>query len=374
MLKGKNIILTVTNDLSYDQRMIRICNSLANAGAEVLLVGREKLTSIPLESQTFGQYRLKCPFEKGILFYLTFNLQLFFFLLFRKFHAVCAVDLDTIAPCLLASKLKGRYCVYDAHEYYTESIEIAGRPFVKRIWTIIGQWSVPYADRCYTVAENLAQILSTRYRQRFEVIRNLPESVDNSWAVVRDKIEILLYQGVLNEGRGLMEIIDVLPAFPGVKLWLVGEGDLSEALKKRVLSLQLDEQVIFLGYLPPKVLRKITPLADIGLNLLENRGDNYYYSLANKTFDYLQAGLPSIHMKFPEYKALNQEIQALELIENLEPNSIKAALEKLLGNHLYYERLLEQCKAAGKRLTWDVEADRLTGIYESLFSIQQAKH
>ncbi|WP_205127803.1 hypothetical protein, partial [Okeania hirsuta] len=57
-------------------------------------------------------------------------------------------------------------------------------------------------------------------------------------------------------------------------------------------ELDLQKQVKFLGYLDPEELRRITPQAHLGLNLLENKGLSYYYSLANKTFDYLQAGLP----------------------------------------------------------------------------------
>ncbi|MCC6724648.1 MAG: glycosyltransferase, partial [Saprospiraceae bacterium] len=45
----KRIICTVSNDLSYDQRMIRICSTLANAGYEVTLLGRKLPDSIPLE-------------------------------------------------------------------------------------------------------------------------------------------------------------------------------------------------------------------------------------------------------------------------------------------------------------------------------------
>ena len=56
----KRIIFTVTNDLTYDQRMHRICHSLAAHGYDVLLVGRKLSKSVPLTQQTFGQKRLTC--------------------------------------------------------------------------------------------------------------------------------------------------------------------------------------------------------------------------------------------------------------------------------------------------------------------------
>ena len=109
------IVCTVTNDLNYDQRMIRICTSLTGAGYEVLLVGRRKRNSLPLKEKSFKQKRLFCFFEKGKLFYAEYNIRLFFFLLFVKLDVICAIDLDTILPCLMISKLRSKKRVYDAH-------------------------------------------------------------------------------------------------------------------------------------------------------------------------------------------------------------------------------------------------------------------
>ena len=109
------IYLTVTNDLTYDQRMNRICSSLASAGYAVTLVGRKKRGSAPLQDKPFQQKRLFCFFEKGKLFYLEYNLRLLLFLLFQRFNIVCAIDLDTIMPCLISARLRGKKIVYDAH-------------------------------------------------------------------------------------------------------------------------------------------------------------------------------------------------------------------------------------------------------------------
>jgi uncharacterized protein (DUF302 family) len=47
----KKITFTVTNDLTYDQRMQRICASVANAGYDVLLIGRKLQGSLPLKKK-----------------------------------------------------------------------------------------------------------------------------------------------------------------------------------------------------------------------------------------------------------------------------------------------------------------------------------
>jgi hypothetical protein len=62
----KKIIFCVTNDLSTDQRMIRICTSLAAHDYKVELVGRRLPASKDLGEKCFAQKRLYCFFRKGI--------------------------------------------------------------------------------------------------------------------------------------------------------------------------------------------------------------------------------------------------------------------------------------------------------------------
>jgi hypothetical protein len=98
--------------------MNRICSSLSAAGYSVVLVGRKLENSLPLQPKNFLQFRLRCIFNKGFPFYAEYNLRLFFFLLFRKMDAICAIDLDTILPVYLVSAIRGRKRIYDAHEFF----------------------------------------------------------------------------------------------------------------------------------------------------------------------------------------------------------------------------------------------------------------
>jgi len=388
------IILTVTNDLAYDQRMMRICRSLAAAGHEVELVGRLRPGSPPLPEMPYRQTRLACHFEKGKLFYLEYNLRLLFWLLFRRFDALCAVDLDTILPCLWASWGHRKPCVYDAHEYFTEVPEVVRRPRIRRIWESVARYAIPRMKRCYTVGDCLAGILSERYGTPFTSIRNVPAPVPPNSSSALDNpapvppnsssaelpnaelefgstrargTKIILYQGALNEGRGLETAIEAMQGIEGAVLWLAGEGDLSAELREKVKQLSLAQKVHFLGFVLPNALPGITAQAWIGLNLLENKGLSYYYSLANKAFDYIQAGLPSIQMDFPEYRKLSEDWQIFELVADLEVETLRQAIRKLLDDAAYYQQLQENCRKAAASLNWEQEEVKLLAIYEGIW-------
>lgn len=358
------IFCTVTNDLSYDQRMIRICTSLANAGYQVRLVGRERRTSRPLTEKIFGQKRLRCWFEKGKLFYVEYNIRLFFYLIFNKYDIVCAVDLDTILPGLIISRLKRKKCIYDAHEYFTETPEVVRRPAVKRIWEWVADFAIPRVDAAYTVGEGLAELFEKRYKKPFNVIRNVPFYQDE---ITKSARNIILYQGTLNEGRGLEQVIEAMQWIDNAELWLAGEGDLSNLLRQKVTDLKLENKIKFLGYLQPEALREVTLQAKIGLNLLENRGLSYYYSLANKAFDYIQAALPSIQMNFPEYQKINALHNVFLLIDDLAIKTIQDAIQKLLQEENYYNQLKLNCLQAKTNFTWEEEAQKLIAFYKKTF-------
>ncbi|MEL7121907.1 MAG: glycosyltransferase [Bacteroidota bacterium] len=365
MLK-KKIIATVTNDLAQDQRMIRICNSLQQAGYQVLLLGRLKKNSKPLVNRSFQQKRLYCFFQKGKWFYLEYNLRLTLFLLFKQADIFNAVDLDTILPNLIAAKLKRKKLVYDAHEYFTEVPEVIRRPAIKKIWERIAAFAVPKVDLAYTVGPQLAKIMGKRYDKNFEVIRNLPLQQNFPLTKPNNESKIILYQGMLNEGRGLEQFILAMHHIENAVFWLVGSGDLMEELQRLVKKEALEEKVIFKGFVPPDQLREYTIKADLGINLLENTGLSYYYSLANKALDYIQAGLPSLQMNYPEYAHINGQYNCFVLLNELEPDDIAKCVNSLLEINETYHQISKNCLSAAKTLNWEQEQLKLFDIYKGL--------
>lgn len=367
----QTIYCTVTNDLNYDQRMQRICTTLTvEGGYRVLLVGRSLPSSKPLFEQVFEQKRLNCWARRGKLFYLEFNIRLFFFLLFRRFDAVCAVDLDTILAGSYAAFFRRKACIYDAHELFTEVPEVVARPRTQRIWAWVARHTIPKVTAAYTVCESLAEYFETHYGRPFGLVRNLPFALpkNENEPILLDDLSgdapiIMLYQGALNDGRGIAQILDAMPNLPPrLVLWLAGEGDLSQSLRAQTEALGLQNRVKFFGFVAPKDLKTLTAQCHIGLNLLENKGLNYYYSLANKFFDYIQAEKPALNMDFPEYSRLCAQYPVGALLPDLSQEAIQNAVNQLLSP-AFYKQCVAACAAARDVFTWEKESPLLLAIY-----------
>jgi len=345
--------------------MQRICYSLAANGFTVLLIGRVKSASIPLETTIYQQKRINCWFEKGKLFYLEYNLRLFFLLMRRPVDIISSVDLDTILPVVLASKFRSKICAFDAHEYFTEVPEVVNRPLTKKIWSSLAYSLIPRVDLAYTVSQSLQALFSQLYNRPFHLIRNISVSIPAKVPSIPIQ-QILLYQGALNAGRGIEELLIAIKDIANIQLWIAGEGDLSDQLRQVCKELAITEKVHFWGYLQPKELRALTAKATIGINILENKGLSYYYSLANKTFDYIHAGIPAIHSNFPEYQLLNAQYEIGILVDDLSPTTLKKAILQLIEDRDYYEKLQQNCVVAAQSLNWEKEEQRLIELYKGL--------
>ena len=361
----KRIVFTVTNDLTYDQRMQKICRSLAGAGYSVELIGRERNFSIPLSKEPFEQTRLKCIFDKGKLFYIEYNLRLLIYLTFSQFDGACAIDLDTIVPVYIIGKLKGAKLIYDAHEYFTEVPEVVRRPRVQKVWQWVERTFVPKFDLIYTVSEGLAELFRQKYNKPVSVIMNAPVLADAAIVYPTKNPRFILYQGALNEGRGLEHLIDAMKDID-CTLKLAGEGDLSEQLRKRVKAQGLEHKVTFMGYVQPNDLKKLTVEAYIGINLVENVGLSYYYSLSNKFFDYIHAGIPQVCIGFPEYKKLNEKYEVAVLTKDCSKDEITTAVNRVLMDENLYQKLQKNCEVCTLHLNWQQEEQKLLNLYERL--------
>jgi len=359
----KRIIATVTNDLTFDRRMQRICRTLASEGYSVTLVGRVLANSKPIEPEPYEQHRIGCWFNKGKLFYLEFNLRLLWYLLWQKADVVCAVDLDTIVPCFTVAQWKGWKRVYDAHEYFSEVPEVVHRPRVKKIWEWVAARYIPQAHLAYTVGPALAGIFTERYGIPFHAIRNVPDEVAET--TTPPATGYLLYQGALNKGRGLEALLGAMQ-YLDLKLKIAGEGDLSTQLRQMADELGVSHKVEFLGFVKPADLPALTAGAWLGLNLLENMGLSYYYSLANKCFDYIQAALPAVHMDFPEYRALVEKHGVGVLLKELSPEGIVTVIRDLQQHPDEYSEIIVACRNVKKRFTWQIEAGNLLKLYRDL--------
>jgi glycosyltransferase involved in cell wall biosynthesis len=344
--------------------MIRICTSLTQAGYDVMLVGRSHKESKPLREQVFGQHRLPVGPGRGKLMYFLFWIKLFFYLLFQKTDAICAIDLDTILPVYFASKLKGVKRVYDAHELFTEMQEVVTRPREKKLWDRIEKFSVPRFPVGYTIGECYADVFREKYGVHYEVVRNA--TILRPVVIPEKKEKFILYQGAVNVGRCFEFLIPAMQ-FVDAPLIICGAGNFYDEAVALTRQYNLEHKITFKGYVPPEQLREYTLKSWAGITLFEAIGPSNRLSMANRFFDYMHSGVPQLCMAYPEYEKVNARFELAYLLAEPTPDRIAAALNKLILDEAYHQKLQENALKARETYCWQEEEKRLIAVYRDLF-------
>ncbi len=369
----KKAIVSVINDLSTDQRVHKVCSTLHNLGYDVTLVGRKQRSSLPLAGRDYKAKRMFLLFEKGVFFYSEYQIRLFFYLMFHKADVLVSNDLDTLLPNYLISKLKSANLVYDSHELFCEVPELQGNPRKKNIWKRLERWIFPKLKFVFTVNDSIAEIYGNEYNVEVKVVRNIPKTIDQTNVKLLSKSDlglpgnkkIIVLQGSgINIDRGGEEAVAAMQYVNDAVLLIIGSGDVIAILKQMVIDFKLDDKVKFIGKVPFEKLMQYTRHADLGLTLDKDTNINYHFSLPNKLFDYIHAGVPVLSSNLPEIKKIISEYSIGDCIDNHNPQHIADKINRILSDEALLQMWKKNTKIAGRNLNWENEEKQLTLVYK----------
>jgi len=314
-------------------------------------------------------------FIKGFLFYAFYNLRLFFYLLFHRFDLLVSNDLDTLLPNFLVSRLKGIPLVYDSHEYFTGVPELQNRHFVKWVWRSVEGLIIPRLRYFITVSDPIAEQYLAEYGIRAVTVMNCAAVSDKINPLTRRELNItegqliIILQGAgINIQRGGEELIDAMSGLENVFLLVVGSGDVFDLLQEKAAALALTGRVRFVNKLPWAEMMRYTKAADVGLSLDKNNNMNYRFSLPNKLFDYISAGVPVIAGDLPEVTRIITDHTCGIIIPQISPEEIIQAIKLLKSNPDLLNVLKQNAQAASVTLNWENESQKVKTIYSQFFA------
>ncbi|MDB5273740.1 MAG: a-glycosyltransferase-related protein glycosyltransferase family 4 protein [Chitinophagaceae bacterium] len=369
----KKIIVSVTTDLVTDQRVHKVCTSLHEHGYEILVVGRELKASLPLSARDYKTKRFRLWFEKGPLFYAVYNLRLFLFLLFNKADILLANDLDTLLPNYLVSTWKGIPLAYDNHEYFTGMPELLKRPKVRNVWKTIEKNIFPKLTYIYTDNDAKQKLFQDEYHVPVSVVKNVPiynpgELKEDVAPLFPSDKKILMYQGTgINIHRGTEELTEAMQYLDdSYRLYFVGSGDVIDVLKEKVKELNLEKKVVFTGKVPFQQLQNYTRQAHLGFTLDKPISDNYIYSLPNKLFDYVHAGVPVIAARLQEVEKMINKYNIGTFVSSHDPKEIANVIRAAFDTPGRIEEWKKNLPIAAQDVNWQKEEQVLLSIYATI--------
>jgi glycosyltransferase involved in cell wall biosynthesis len=286
-------------------------------------------------------------------------------------------DTDTLAVGVRLKRDTRAFLVWEANELFPEML-VANRKavssFVLAYWRNIERTSVEHVDAVITVGDALAAELKRRFPVSPVVVRSVPDLVPmvdrhllREHLGLPEEAVILLYQGLINHGRGIEQVIDILEHVPGVHFVFQGTGPTLDSVLRYAAASRSSSRIHYAGCVPTHELHKWASGADIGDLLLENTSLNNYLAAPNKLYQYLIAGIPVLASDFPEIAAVVDEGPAGMVADPLNPEAMVRALAQLAEDTDLRATMGARARElAEARYNWGIEKQKLIALYDEL--------
>ena len=305
---SKKVIIAFLGNAKFDARCINMTDSLLDHGYKVILVDELAVGESGLESNRLKIFHIRTRYKNGIARYWSF------------YHKVKKINKEVKPDIFIASDLfslgvlyklnKSCLKIYDCREIYSKLASLINRPIKQLFWTYYEKMNYRYVDRVLVTAKKDKDFLISKYGLKdISIIMNFP-SINNEKSTInlREKFnisknkKIFLYQGAIQAGRGIEEMIALLSHFENSVVCIIGDGEHKRQIIKLINRLNVSNRVFFTGNIAYKKLLSVSKQADIGFSLIQPLSKSYKQALPNKLFEYGLAGIPTIASDFSEIK------------------------------------------------------------------------
>lgn len=378
------ICLLVLNDFTHDTRVLRHATALREAGYEVFVLALHE-TGLPKREEVGGVHVIRIGLTSRRIFENThirlFRYAEFFIRCLLEMRVIQPIachcnDLNTLPIGYAAKKFFGALCVYDSHELQSQKAGIEDDPlWVRKGSRWLERALIRRCDATITVGDKIADFLAAQDGiKRPVVVRNIAEppasfSPDekNGHFGFSERHRVVLYQGGIQVLRGLENLIGAMEFLDqNVILMLIGDGPLRADLERNVKKSHLNGRIYFYGWVPPEKLLALTAQADVGIMPSLNAGLSYYYTLPNKFFEYITAGIPVATSNFPEMSSMIGNYAIGETFNPSDSRDMARAIASVFQSPEHYLALKENVRKARMELTWENEKQKLVDLYRFL--------
>jgi glycosyltransferase involved in cell wall biosynthesis len=166
--------------------------------------------------------------------------------------------------------------------------------------------------------------------------------------------------------RGVEEAVLSMQFIENALLVIVGSGDVIPIAKEIVSQKRLDDKVKFFDKRPYLEMMQLTSNANIGLSLDKPLSDNYKFSLPNKLFDYIQAGIPILSSELIELKKIITKYEIGCFVKTVSPEEIAKNINFLIANPEILDVYKTNCIRAAENENWGFEKMKLVRFIEDL--------
>ncbi|MDT0695841.1 MULTISPECIES: glycosyltransferase [Mammaliicoccus] len=289
-----------------------------------------------------------------------------------------ANDLNTLPQAIVCSKLrlKPKPLIYDSHEVQSDRTGYNPKT-IKRIESFMLKFVDQMIVENHTRAKYNEDIYGFypktlyNYSEKYNIEEKPQINLHKKIGINEDE-KILLYQGGLQQGRGLELLIEAMDEIEEGHLLFIGGGKLTQPLKKQAEASKQADRIHFLDKVPFQELPSYTREAYLGFQVLQNICFNHYSASSNKLFEYMMAHVPVISCDFPEIKKVVEETNTGLVVDSHNASEIANAVNQLVKDTSLRNQLSENTKQAKEIYNWNNEKSKLLEVYNQFVPLEHS--
>jgi glycosyltransferase involved in cell wall biosynthesis len=261
-----------------------------------------------------------------------------------------------------AAKMLGARLVYYPFELFGEQDAPVPEILKKREIQVLSQG----VDAVITQNEERAKIYVQERKSRVRpvIVHNYkkretaaPSGKLRTLLKLPPNIRIVLYEGILNKGRCLDQLVKAAAYLPeDTRLVLMGEKKMSwwmPVLEPLLKDSALADKVMVAPFIPHEDLLPYVADADVGILIYDGNSRNSLYCEPGKLSDYVFAGVPVAASRLPTLEPVIRRLGIGETFTNPSPQDIAQAINSVLSvPKANWKNALEKAR---EELAWETQ-------------------
>jgi glycosyltransferase involved in cell wall biosynthesis len=376
--------MLLLNPFTHDSRVEKEAATLRDAGYAVTVLALAS-EGLPMREVRAGVnvIRIQRPSWPPIVRFFLIRRRMAAILRRQQPSVIHAHDTETVEMAAgVAQELRVPFVV-DAHELWLERVRRDRSPLyarlARRYFARVERRLLPRAAATITVSDPIAEHLRRRYDlASVLVLPNypLPAEPPSPPLQLRDlpgaggvpaDAPIVLFIGNATEGRGVDSLVEAMKQVPEAHLVLLGAGDQEPSVRALARRHHVSRRVHVTPRVPTEQVVAYAASATVGVATIPPASLSYRYSLPNKLFQSMQAGLPVVASNFPQVRRVVEESRAGTTVDPEDADAIAAAIRGYLDDP---DRAAAEgargMAAVRDRFNWRSVAPALVDLYRSL--------
>jgi glycosyltransferase involved in cell wall biosynthesis len=289
----------------------------------------------------------------------------------NHYDLIHANDWDALPVAVQGNQNKQTKVLFDAHEFSPEqeSDKLVWRMSVKLYKTFLLKRNITKADKVITVSSGIAALYKKRFQIDCNLVMNARPYEKVAFKPAGEMIN-LVHHGFANPGRQLEKMIQMIPLLDPryvLNLMLVGGQNERYLDKLKEFALKIAHgRVKFVDPVSPDAILLVINQFDLGIPFLSAPNLNILYSLPNKFFDFIMAGLGVVVPPLPSMVQVVNQYAIGQVAASQSPEDMAALLNSLTADDI--NRFKRNSLELAKTFNAENEMKKLLHIYQELLA------